>query len=189
MKKIILVILFLFIILGCTGEKAQIKSPNVKPNVGAVVPTKELVFKAGQSFGMCTGYCFKEVEITKEKTSLNMTVFGKGSYMENYSDKYPDIIKNFSTKEWNELNLLYKSEQEIFLSLPEVIGCPDCTDGGTGWIEVSDGKTTKRTAYDLMSFQPEEDKLKLTNLKFVQKLLNLKKDLIDMTQEELKTEK
>ena len=50
-------------------------------------------------------------------------------------------------------------DMKAFLELDEIIGCPDCNDGGREWVEVGDGLIQKRVTFE--SPEPPEE---LTNL-------------------------
>lgn len=48
---------------------------------------------------------------------------------------------------------------EKFNAFPPNIGCPQCVDGSITWIEISDGKTTKRIELGSPGIFPEFDSL------------------------------
>jgi len=93
----------------------------------------------GTSFGMCAGYCSQFIVITDSKLTFSKSKNGSMPETKTCS-------KTISETEVNTIkNLLNVSQVS---NLPEVIGCPDCADGGAEWISVTaDGKTYKIT-YD-----------------------------------------
>ncbi|MDO8435184.1 MAG: hypothetical protein Q7S89_00695, partial [bacterium] len=61
---------------------------------------------------------------------------------------YPEVKKEIqiSSDEWN--SLVGALDVKKFNLLPERIGCPDCADGGAEWIEIFDGKATKKVTFE-----------------------------------------
>ncbi|MBT3179394.1 MAG: hypothetical protein HOL10_00880 [Candidatus Marinimicrobia bacterium] len=51
-----------------------------------------------------------------------------------------------SIKEWN--SLLVSINMDSILSLPNIIGCPDCADGGAEWIEIITADTLKSVIFE-----------------------------------------
>ena len=72
----------------------------------------------------------------------------KNKNLRNALQHSESFLKNtieFSNKDWD--NLLELLDTEKFYALSEVIGCPDCADGGAEWIEiVTEEKTQKMCA-------------------------------------------
>ena len=54
--------------------------------------------------------------------------------------------------------LLGAVDMQALQALPNVLGCPDCADGGAEWIEVEIGNTLKRVTFEygaaIPSIQP-----------------------------------
>lgn len=90
----------------------------------------------GTSFGMCEGYCFNETKYTQKYVITCSKAWKKGNATEQ-KDKL-DTLKN---ENWAKI--LAAINLKRFKKLQNVIGCPDCNDGGQEWIEI----TTKRKAY------------------------------------------
>lgn len=90
----------------------------------------------GTSFGMCVGYCKQSIAISNERVT-----FSKSKYVEPDTKTCTAAI---TTAEVDELkHLLNKA---MIMKMPEVIGCPDCADGGAEWIAINaDGKQHKVT--------------------------------------------
>ena len=61
--------------------------------------------------------------------------------------KYREFRVNadLSTKHWHELEELVN--HDVLFGLPDKIGCPGCTDGGTEFIEVEFSDRTKKSVY------------------------------------------
>lgn len=91
----------------------------------------------GSSFGMCVGFCTNELTISDLKVT----------YSKIQRAPKPDekkCTKPIAAEEIEAIKNLLNSEK--IAALPEVIGCPDCADGGAEWIAVNaDGKNYKIT--------------------------------------------
>ena len=61
---------------------------------------------------------------------------------------YPKKIKilEISQKDWK--NLHESIDFNNFQKLPEVIGCPDCADGGASWVEISRSNVVFKVTFD-----------------------------------------
>lgn len=84
------------------------------------------------SFGMCVGYCTTELEITEGRAVLTRLARGgrgapQGLPPQTYS-------MPLSASEWQDIQRL--AAQADFNALPDVIGCPDCADGGAESLSV-----------------------------------------------------
>ncbi|MGM9474925.1 hypothetical protein ACS5PU_00795 [Pedobacter sp. GSP4] len=91
----------------------------------------------GSSFGMCIGYCTNNLLVSDLKLTFTKSKNGQA----------PDTKTCSKTISADEINAI-KNELNIekISSLPEVIGCPDCADGGAEWITINaDGKQYKVT--------------------------------------------
>ena len=95
------------------------------------------VISYGSSFGMCVGYCTNEITISDLKIT----------YSKIQRTPKPDTkncTKPITAEEVEVIKNLLNSEK--IAALPEVIGCPDCADGGAEWVAINaDGKNYKVT--------------------------------------------
>jgi len=81
----------------------------------------------GTSFGMCVGYCKRDVSIDSVYTSYSCAGWTK--------DLQPIQYKVQTAKSaWDSVKVLINNK--AFFELPATIGCPDCADGGAEWVEV-----------------------------------------------------
>ena len=81
----------------------------------------------GTSFGMCVGYCKREVSIDSVYTSYSCAGWTK--------EVEPTLYKVQTAKSaWDSVKVLINNK--AFFELPATIGCPDCADGGAEWVEV-----------------------------------------------------
>jgi len=124
MKKILQVILTLALITPIFS----CKKGNIK-NLNSIA--------YGSSFGMCAGYCSNSLLISDLKLTFSKSKNGQSADTKTCSKTISEADVSAIK---NELNISKIS------NLPEVIGCPDCADGGAEWISINaDGKQYKIT--------------------------------------------
>ena len=110
----------------------------------------------GTSFGECLGYCVREIVVgggavfTKSGWDIDGALPDSSCSMQFIMDPLPAYV--------DKLNL------EDFKSLNEVIGCPDCADGGAEWLELSINGDLKRVTFEFMN-EPNELKLIIEDLR------------------------
>jgi hypothetical protein len=99
--------------------------------------------KHGSSFGMCRGYCFNEATYTKSEKIAYSKAYGRTN-----PDEFPDKSDTTLIEEafWNEL--INSFEVDSFFILEERIGCPDCADGGSEWIEICENNKTYKVTFE-----------------------------------------
>ena len=104
------------------------------------VEINDIAIKTGIFFGLCGGYCKSEVEIVKRDV-----VFIASSWS---NPNYPDTMLNgnISIQEWD--SLIESVDMDSLLSLDDIIGCPDCADGGGEWIEITKVAAIKRVMFE-----------------------------------------
>ena len=102
-----------------------------------------LTIKHGSSFGMCNGYCFKENTYTPEDFIHYEKAFGRTN-PKDFPEKMDSI--SISPKEWEEI--ISKIDLEKFYAELETIGCPDCADGGSEWIEIATTDKVYRVTFE-----------------------------------------
>ena len=104
------------------------------------VEVNDIAIKTGIFFGFCGGYCKSEVEIVNRDVVFIASSWG--------NPNYPDTMLNgnISIQEWN--SLIESINMDSLLSLDDIIGCPDCADGGGEWIEITKVDTLKRVTFE-----------------------------------------
>jgi hypothetical protein len=107
-----------------------------------------LVIRSGTSFGMYAGYCYSEVTIAAEATTVARKSFRDKN---NHPDKQCTVPAG--QDDWQQLQRLIN--REALQELPETIGCPDCADGGAEWIEIEEGENTCRITFEYNTDIPE----------------------------------
>lgn len=123
MQLVLLMILSTFFIVNCEKESRADDTP-------ANLLDYEINY--GTSFGMCVGPCRKEMNLVNGE--LNFIVFyteGRGAV--------GGTPKSF--KEKLDLNLqkylMQNIDYEAFKKISNIIGCPDCADGGAEFVELT----------------------------------------------------
>ncbi len=125
-----LIILLAWLMLNCTTVTP------ITPGSGA----DDLIIRSGTSFGYCNGYCSKTLELTAEKA-----IFINSSRDQT---KYPTktCTGTVSATTWAALKATLTNAG--FSQEPEIIGCPDCADGGAEIIEIEEGGKKHRVTFE-----------------------------------------
>ena len=123
---------------------------------------------SGTSFGECMGYCVRTLEI--ENLSLTYTVSGYDPV------NYPvlSVESTLSGGEWNTIAALVDFKE--LQSYEDVIGCPDCADGGAEWVQVETSEGLKKITFDygdtLSAIQPLINHLRTLRTKYESQLFS-----------------
>lgn len=124
-KYIILSIFLCLILFAFSCEKNIVKSITT--------------IKYGTSFGMCIGYCRSDLTINNKNATF---VKSKNTTQKDAITCINQLDEKILVAMLNDINL------NSFMNLPEVIGCPDCADGGAEYVEITSGGKTKRVTYE-----------------------------------------
>lgn len=126
------------------------QSSNPSPSATATPQVEIQSINTGTSFGFCMGYCTREATFNSEKV-----VVSKSSTRSVSDSSYPTVTKeqSFSQNDWN--NLVSLVDLNKFNSLEERIGCPDCADGGSEWIDITSKNGKKRVTFEYNKDVPE----------------------------------
>lgn len=115
------------------------------------------IISSGTSFGECAGYCVREIKISEDRL-----VYTASSWD---TTNYPtlDTSVTITSAEWNDLLALV--DLSAMQSYEDVIGCPDCADGGAEWIKVESAEGSKQITFEygdsLDTIQPLIEQLRL----------------------------
>jgi len=124
-----------FILMGLVrcSDQSSVTAENV---AGETV-----IIRSGTSFGMCIGYCVKEIELVA--TSATFTKKSRPD-----PAKYPTrtCTKSVSVNKAAELTSMAQFNE--FRKLPETLGCPDCADGGAEYVEIQVGELRHRVTFE-----------------------------------------
>ncbi len=100
-----------------------------------------LTIRTGTSFGMCVGdKCRKEYVFNGTSATLTHSGNGRGN-----PTPAKTCQKQLSAQDWNALKAAV--DLSMFNRQPEVIGCPDCADGGAEYIELEQGDSKHRVTF------------------------------------------
>ena len=107
-------------------------------------PIDSIHINSGTSYGECMGYCINELKIDNG----NVEYLAEAWYE---SNQFPDLIieDNLDEIVWSELVELI--DFDYFMSLDDIYGCPDCSDGGAEWIEIIINGEDKIVIFDAYS--------------------------------------
>jgi hypothetical protein len=139
-------VLSLFLISSCTQENLRSE---------ASVSLENLTIKSGQSFGFCVGKCYSEIAIKGKKVTLlvketsskgNSNIKNEYTFTDELTDAQVSAIS--SAFDLTKIN-----------AKPDVIGCPDCADGGAEWIAIEQGESVKKVTFEYGKDVPELEKL------------------------------
>lgn len=110
---------------------------------GNVITNQIQSVSTGLSFGKCHGYCRQAINITSHP--LRVLASKEPNFQQ---DLYPPIQKTFliTSNEWD--SLISDVKLNIFQSLADRIGCPDCADGGAEWIDIVWTTGSKRVTFE-----------------------------------------
>ena len=115
----------------------------------SVEPEGSLVITTGTSFGECLGYCAHEIVIAE--TEIISTWFA-------YGGDEPEITETNGMAPNLWLSLVSVIDWPALEALDDVLGCPDCMDGGAEWVLVVQGDREKKITIEygatVASIQP-----------------------------------
>lgn len=109
-------------------------------------PSGIVGIETGTFYGECVDYCWTELTLRPDTATLVNS---------SWEDRPPTQTESraMAPDEWSKL--VATIDKAAFLALPEVIGCPDCTDGGGEWIEIDFGSTKKKVTFEANAEIPE----------------------------------
>ena len=98
-----------------------------------------LKIEYGVSFGECMGYCRRDISITPDKI-----VFTKSGWSGSTDTRH--CTEKIESRDFESLT--GKISVSEFKKLDEVIGCPDCADGGAEWIRIVTPGLDKKVTFE-----------------------------------------
>lgn len=135
------------VLIVTAGCRCQTIDPTPRP---PVTPTTEkLTIEQGTSYGMCMGYCRRQITITQDSVVFVKKAWGRGA-----GQDLPDSVftGTISPSEWN--TLVAAADQASIMGLDSVIGCPDCADGGAEYVKLTRGAQTGKITFDARASVP-----------------------------------
>lgn len=98
-------------------------------------PVRQVV--STTSFGMCVGYCSTRLEISESGAVLIRSSRGGRGGAQLPDQRFTAVL---GAGEWEEISRLAANSR--IGSLPAVIGCPDCADGGAESLTIGERTIT-----------------------------------------------
>lgn len=95
------------------------------------------------SFGMCMGYCKTELTLSPQGAALTREPWGRGAPSGLPAQRFESPL---APGEWEEIARL--ADAARIGDLPDVIGCPDCADGGAESLTIVDADGAKTITFD-----------------------------------------
>ena len=128
MHHLIVFILFVTLSVGC--REMTVRAAN-----------DSLVIRTGTSFGMCLGdKCQKDYVFAGSGITLTHRGNSRGT------PTAPKTCQNaIAVADWTALKAIVSLD--AFSQQPDVIGCPDCADGGAEYIELEQGDSKYRVTF------------------------------------------
>ncbi|NQV31003.1 MAG: hypothetical protein HQ508_08965 [Candidatus Marinimicrobia bacterium] len=152
MKVIVQLILISTVLLSCEAKNE----------------TDSTLISSGTSFGECAGYCVRLLEISTEKLLYRASSWNDPFHPTTEYDS------KLNAAEWSELLALV--DLEVLQSYENVIGCPDCADGGAEWIKVETAEGSMQITFEygdsLSTIQPLLDQLRIFRAFYEEQLFN-----------------
>ena len=136
MKRTFIFLLFALVIMGCSSEDDNSSTNGV------------ITINYGTSFGECVGYCVNKISVTDENITLEKTGW-------TFEGALPQITQEKEVDSDILEELAEEVDLESFFDLDDVLGCPDCADGGAEWIEIVTEEKTHKVMFDYLG-EPEE---------------------------------
>lgn len=113
---------------------------------GPTAPTQGVTrVVATTSFGMCVGYCTTRLEISEGQAVLIRGARAGRGGGGPVQDTQRFTVQ-LSASEWQEIQRLAASAD--FDALPDVVGCPDCADGGAESLAVEGPAGAESVAFE-----------------------------------------
>src|SRR5690606_4083978 len=137
-----LIILFLSALTaGCSDSSERPLCEGSQP-LNPLKSNPILRIEYGVSFGFCVGYCITWIEASEASV-----VYTKAGWHDLAPVSCsPDFTCQVWAAKWAEL--VSAIDTEAFFELDEVIGGPDCLDGGAEWLEITTLKGKHKVTYE-----------------------------------------
>ena len=121
MKPIVVVVLLVVVFVRCMN--------NLTPQTPQNSTTDKLTIRTGTSFNMCAGYCKNDYVFNGTSVTL-----AQGSVLPQAQVTPRSCQSTISQAKWTDIKAL--ANLDAFSKVANVLGCPDCTDGGAEYIEI-----------------------------------------------------
>ena len=141
----LLVLLLPALLTACGSGSDRMPTAGNGADTTLVHDTVPMSIRFGTSQGMCMGYCEFEYELRRDRLIGTRKAGGRSSTAD-----YPTQVEEvtITSEQYAQVRAAVDAD---FWTAPEVIGCPDCADGGRCWIEIQAGERKKLVASDCMA--------------------------------------
>lgn len=139
--------LVLFMVTACSSGPRTANNTSDSEPIKTEAPAAPMLIRFGSSHGMCMGYCTQEFELKGDGLLARRKGGGRGDPATHPADQEQTVALDKATID----GAMAKFDAAVFDAAAEVIGCPDCADGGRCWVEVvRDGKS-RMVSFDCSS--------------------------------------
>jgi hypothetical protein len=108
------------------------------------------------SFGMCVGYCTTRLEISEGQAVLIREARG-GRGAPNPAQTPQRFTAVLTPAEWQEIQRLAANAD--LDELPDVVGCPDCADGGAEGLTIEGPGGSESVSFEFRASIPQAQPL------------------------------
>jgi len=108
------------------------------------------------SFGMCVGYCTTRLEVSEGQAVLIREARG-GRGAPNPAQQPQRFTAQLTPTEWQEIQRLAANVDMD--ALPDVVGCPDCADGGAESLTIEGPGGAESVSFDYRASLPQAQQL------------------------------
>lgn len=109
------------------------------------------------SFGMCIGYCTTRLELTEGQAVLIREPRGGRGGAINHHAEPQRFSRALSDAEWRDIQRL--AAQTDLTAVPDVVGCPDCADGGAEGLTIEGPGGAESVSLEFRADLPEAQAL------------------------------
>jgi len=107
------------------------------------------------SFGMCVGYCTTRLEISEGQAVLIREARGGRGAPQGLPDQR--FARTLTAAEWVEIQRL--AAQADLTAVPDVVGCPDCADGGAEGLTIEGASGSESVSLEFRADLPQAQPL------------------------------
>lgn len=130
-------LLIVLAVTACSGVPQTASNTPENVPIASDAPVAPMLIRFGSSHGMCIGYCTHEYVLKSDGLVARRKGGGRGDPSTHPADQEQFVALDKATFD----AVMAKLDATDFDAAPDVIGCPDCADGGRCWVEVvRDGK-------------------------------------------------
>ena len=155
------IVAFKALLASCSGPQTDLLETTIvldQPLRVTPEPVHEpdsMEIRFGSSFGMCTGYCQTDFVLH----SWGLECWRRGWESGGDTTKFPSQRQVVPLLVGQYRQVIAALDTVIYWNAPEVVGCPDCADGGRCWIKISINGRVRAVHFDCFSGAGPHEKL------------------------------